>query len=60
MDMADYIGGIVEFIILRTFISLKKSSHYTANFLIKWKKFAVGMEKCSFFGGGENDRLHHR
>ena len=53
MDMADYTGGIVEFIILRTFISLKKSSHYTANFLMKRKKFAVGMEKCSFFGGGK-------
>ena len=53
MGMADYTGGIVEFIILRTFISLKKSSHYTANFLMKRKKFAVGMEKCSFFGGGK-------
>ena len=44
-------------ILLRTFYNKSKSSHYTANFLMKWKKFAVGMEKCSFFGG-VNDRLH--
>ncbi len=38
---------------MQTFIILKKSYHYTANFLMKRKKFAVGMEKCSFFGGGK-------
>ena len=43
MDMADYTGGIVEFIILRTFISLKKSSHYTANFANVIAKFSLGI-----------------
>ena len=38
---------------MQTFIKINKNYYYIANFLIKWKKFAVGMEKCSFFGGGK-------
>ena len=38
---------------MQTFIKINKNYYYIANFLMKRKKFAVGMEKCSFFGGGK-------